>query len=165
MSSVLANSLAVVGACLALAAGHSAFARGSGDGNGPHHSGGHSSQTAPAGHTSKAHAASLGPSSNAGAKSTAGKSGHSSNAGSTHAGGSKAAPGVKRDAHGKIARSAHAKDEFKKGHPCPSTGKGSGACPGYVIDHRVPLKRGGADNPDNMQWQTTATAKAKDKAE
>jgi hypothetical protein len=30
-----------------------------------------------------------------------------------------------------------------------------------VIDHVVPLKRGGADAPTNMQWQTKADAKAK----
>ncbi|HQC95198.1 MAG TPA: HNH endonuclease signature motif containing protein [Aquabacterium sp.] len=34
-----------------------------------------------------------------------------------------------------------------------------------MIDHRIALKRGGADSPDNMQWQTTAAAKAKDKTE
>ena len=37
--------------------------------------------------------------------------------------------------------------------------------PGYVIDHVVLLKRGGPDDPSNMQWQTTAAAKAKDKIE
>jgi hypothetical protein len=37
--------------------------------------------------------------------------------------------------------------------------------PGYVIDHIVPLKRGGCDCPSNMQWQTVAEAKAKDKWE
>lgn len=78
---------------------------------------------------------------------------------------SHASPGVKRDKHGRIARSEESKDEFKKSHPCPSTGKSSGACPGYVIDHVVPLKRGGADAPSNMQWQTTRAAKAKDKVE
>ena len=50
------------------------------------------------------------------------------------------------------------------GHPCPATGKSYGACKGYVIDHIKPLQRGGADDPSNMQWQTTA-AKAKDKIE
>jgi hypothetical protein len=39
-------------------------------------------------------------------------------------------------------------------HPCPATGEISGACPGYVIDHIIPLKRGGADELANMQWQT-----------
>jgi hypothetical protein len=72
---------------------------------------------------------------------------------------------VKRDSEGHIARSGKAKDEFKKQNPCPSTGKSSGACPGFVIDHRVPLKRGGADSPSNMQWQTTQEAKEKDRWE
>ncbi|MDE3165953.1 MAG: HNH endonuclease [Acidobacteriota bacterium] len=64
-----------------------------------------------------------------------------------------------------MARSGPAKRTFQKAHPCPATGRTSGACPGYVIDHVVPLKRGGADAPGNMQWQTKAAAKAKDKAE
>lgn len=75
------------------------------------------------------------------------------------------ASGVQRDKHGKIARSQQAKNEFKKSHPCPSTGKSSGACPGYVIDHVQALKHGGADKPSNMQWQTKEAAKAKDKWE
>ena len=78
---------------------------------------------------------------------------------------SKAAAGVKRDSHGKIARSQKAKDEFKKQHPCPATGKSTGACKGYVVDHITPLKRGGADAPSNLQWQTKEAAKAKDKWE
>jgi hypothetical protein len=72
---------------------------------------------------------------------------------------------AQRDAHGKIERSTRAKDEFERSHPCPSTGKTSGACPGYVVDHIVALKRGGADDPSNMQWLTVADAKAKDKWE
>jgi len=75
------------------------------------------------------------------------------------------AQGVQRDSHGKIARSEHAKTSFKKQHPCPSTGKTSGACSGYLIDHVKPLKRGGADAPSNMQWQNKAAAKQKDKTE
>jgi hypothetical protein len=70
-----------------------------------------------------------------------------------------------RDSHGRIARSRRAKAAFQKAHPCPSTRKTSGACPGYVIDHVKPLKRGGADAPANMQWQTKAAGKAKDKIE
>ena len=64
-----------------------------------------------------------------------------------------------RDSHGHIARSGNAKREFMA-----STGYPHGR-PGYVVDHIVPLKRGGADTPANMQWQTMAAAKAKDKWE
>jgi hypothetical protein len=70
-----------------------------------------------------------------------------------------------RDARGRFKRSTRAKDVFMREHPCPSTGKTSGPCPGYVIDHVVPLKRGGADDPSNMQWQTTSESKAKDATE
>ena len=70
-----------------------------------------------------------------------------------------------RDSSGHIARSRAATRQFKKANPCPSTGRRSGACPGYVIDHVTPLKRGGADTPGNMQWQTKAAARAKDKVE
>ncbi len=77
----------------------------------------------------------------------------------------KSVGGIKRDAKGKIHRSSAAKGEFKKSKPCPSTGKSSGTCPGYVIDHVKPLKRGGEDAPSNMQWQTKRDAKEKDKTE
>lgn len=75
------------------------------------------------------------------------------------------AMGVRRDNHGKILRSTKAKSAFLRNHPCPSTGKSHGACPGYVVDHITPLKGGGADAPSNMQWQTKAEAKSKDKWE
>lgn len=73
--------------------------------------------------------------------------------------------GVARDSHGRIRRSAKARDSFRHSHPCPSTGRTGGACPGYVIDHVQALKHGGADAPSNMQWQTKEAAKAKDKVE
>jgi hypothetical protein len=37
--------------------------------------------------------------------------------------------------------------------------------PALQVDHIVPLMRGGADEPSNMQWQGAAEAKAKDRAE
>lgn len=80
-------------------------------------------------------------------------------------GATRAAVDVPRDAHGRIQRSRKAKGDFKHSNPCPATGKTSGSCPGYVIDHVIPLKRGGSDSPANMQWQTRADAKAKDKWE
>ena len=55
--------------------------------------------------------------------------------------------------------------EFIKTQLCPSTGKTSGACPGYIVDHIQAHKHGGADDPSNMQWQTVDAAKAKDKWE
>lgn len=79
--------------------------------------------------------------------------------------GARTAPGVKRDSHGRIKRSQHTKNDFKRQHPCPATGKSSGACPGYVVDHVKALKHGGADNPSNMQWQSKEAAKQKDKRE
>ena len=62
-------------------------------------------------------------------------------------------------------RSQKAKVIFKYEHPCPATGNVKGSCPGYIIDHINPLACGGADSADNMQWQTKAEAKAKDKWE
>jgi hypothetical protein len=75
------------------------------------------------------------------------------------------AAGVPRNAHGRIARDPRARNEFKRTHPCPATGKSGGSCPGYVIDHIQPLKHGGADTPANMQWQSKDAAKIKDRME
>src|SRR5690348_13699745 len=58
-----------------------------------------------------------------------------------------------RDGHGRIERSEQAKEQFMR-----DTGYPHGR-PGYVVDHIVPLKRGGADAPYNMQWQTKEDAK------
>jgi hypothetical protein len=81
------------------------------------------------------------------------------------AAGYKPDPTVQRGMFGKIKRSGAAKDAFKRAQPCPSNGNTSGKCPGYVIDHVRPLECGGADAPSNMQWQTIAAGKAKDKTE
>jgi hypothetical protein len=62
-------------------------------------------------------------------------------------------------------RSQKAKTIFKYSHPCPSTNRNKGSCPGYTIDHIKALACGGADDATNMQWQTQAEAKAKDKWE
>lgn len=75
------------------------------------------------------------------------------------------AEGVARDGHGKIKRSRAAVAAFRKTHPCPATHKTRGACPGYVVDHVLALCRHGKDEPANLQWQSKADAKAKDKWE
>ena len=64
-----------------------------------------------------------------------------------------------RTAQGRIKRSEEAKAAFMK-----QTGYPHGR-PGYVVDHVKPLACGGADAPSNMQGQTVAEAKAKDKTE
>jgi len=118
--------------------------------SGTHSSGGHSSSS----HSTGTHSSTSAHGHTAGSGATAPSTSHSTKA-----------VGVKRDSHGRIARSEKAKHDFQKSHPCPSTGRSSGACPGYVVDHVVPLKRGGADNASNMQWQTVQAAKIKDKTE
>ena len=65
----------------------------------------------------------------------------------------------------KTARSAAARAEFEREHPCPATHATSGPCPGYIVDHVTALGCGGADAPENMQWQTVQEAAAKDKTE
>jgi hypothetical protein len=74
-------------------------------------------------------------------------------------------PATDHNSRLKTLRSASAKRNFQASNPCPATGKTSGRCKGYIIDHKTPLACGGADSPANMQWQTTAEAKLKDKTE
>jgi len=66
---------------------------------------------------------------------------------------------AERVRNGKIKRSEAAKHDFMKQTGYPKGRKG------YVVDHVVPLKKGGCDCPANMQWQTTEEAKEKDKWE
>ena len=65
----------------------------------------------------------------------------------------------------RIPRSQAAKNAFVKVHACPATKLHKLPCKGYIIDHIKALACGGADAPNNMQWQTVAAAKAKDTVE
>ena len=71
---------------------------------------------------------------------------HRSNAVPARAG----SPSVGFDDHSK--RSSAARSQFVRSHPCPSTGRTDGPCPGYHVDHVTPLACGGSDSPSNMQW-------------
>jgi hypothetical protein len=62
-------------------------------------------------------------------------------------------------------RSAAVLRAFQRLHPCPSTGKTTGTCPGWIKDHIRALCDGGADAVANLQWQTVVQAKAKDRTE
>lgn len=57
-----------------------------------------------------------------------------------------------RDADGRISRSTQVLAEFQRLHPCPSTGKTFGSCPGWSKDHVIPLVCGGCDAVGNLQW-------------
>jgi hypothetical protein len=58
-------------------------------------------------------------------------------------------------------RSRDVTREFQRLNPCPSTGRKSGACPGFQKDHRQALMCGGADHPSNLQWLSVEAHKAK----
>lgn len=70
-----------------------------------------------------------------------------------------------RDSTGKITRSRVQVNAFKRLHPCPANGRTTGPCPGYIVDHIQALCVCGKDRPSNMQWQTVAQAKVKDRTE
>lgn len=63
------------------------------------------------------------------------------------------------------SRSSAARREFVRSNPCPATGDSYGTCPGWVVDHKMPLCAGGEDSASNMQWQRADDAKAKDRDE
>ncbi|KRC36419.1 HNH endonuclease [Acidovorax sp. Root219] len=56
------------------------------------------------------------------------------------------------DVEARIPRDQAQVRAFRSEHPCPATGRARGACPGWQVDHIVPLCAGGADHPSNMQW-------------
>ena len=63
------------------------------------------------------------------------------------------------------SRSFRAEVLFRLENPCPATGETRGECKGYVIDRVIPLACGGVEEPSNMQWQTIAQAREKDRWE
>lgn len=70
-----------------------------------------------------------------------------------------------RDSDGKIKRRKAVLNAFKQYHPCPANGQTSGPCPGWYMDHVIPLACGGCDSVNNLQWLPEAQWKAKSKFE
>lgn len=64
-------------------------------------------------------------------------------------------------AHAQTHRSTDEVLAFKRQNPCPSTQGRRGACPGYQVDHVMPLCAGGADKTENMQWLSVVDHRAK----
>ncbi len=78
--------------------------------------------------------------------------------------------GDSRICHERATRSQAVKAEFKRIHPCPVTGLSTGACPGWQVDHVIPLARCGCDKVENLQWlknsiKTCAGTECKDRWE
>ncbi|MCU0298023.1 MAG: HNH endonuclease [Candidatus Nanopelagicales bacterium] len=61
-----------------------------------------------------------------------------------------------RNASGEIVRSRTVLAYFQRLYPCPSTGKTTGACPGWAINHTIPLSCGGCDSVSNLDWMPAA---------
>lgn len=66
---------------------------------------------------------------------------------------------------GAAERSYKTRKAFMLENPCPATGQVKGKCPGWIVDHIVPICAGGRDEPWNLQWQTVEDSKAKDRIE
>lgn len=72
---------------------------------------------------------------------------------------------VSRTDAGRIKRSYAQRAAFRAEWPCPSTGRREGACPGWAVDHVIPLACGGIDAPVNMQWLPRDAKRLKDSFE
>lgn len=57
-----------------------------------------------------------------------------------------------RDAKGKIKRSQTVLRHFVKVFPCPANLEQTTNCPGWAIDHTIPLASGGCDSIANLTW-------------
>ena len=67
-----------------------------------------------------------------------------------------------RNPDGSIHRRSAVIAVYRHEHPCPVTGKITGACPGWAINHVVPLACGGCDAVSNMMWMRNDVKKIVD---
>lgn len=63
-----------------------------------------------------------------------------------------------RDVNGRISQNPAPVRKFRATHPCPANGSLKGPCPGYLVDYKKALDRGGKDDPRNMRWRSIAQA-------
>lgn len=61
-----------------------------------------------------------------------------------------------RTADGRIKRSREVIRAYRRLYPCPATGQSAGPCPGWAINHTIPLASGGCDAVSNLDWMPTA---------
>lgn len=69
---------------------------------------------------------------------------------------------VIRNEDGSIPRDYKVVIEYKKIHPCPSTGLHYGACPGWSLNHNCPLACGCVDAVWNLSWMRNDVKKIVD---
>lgn len=69
---------------------------------------------------------------------------------------------INAEAQEQTARSGKTAYQFRKTHPCPSTGQIQKSCKGWVINHIVPLCYGGIDSVDNMEWEEKVSSYKRD---
>ena len=69
-----------------------------------------------------------------------------------------------RDSNGRIKRDRAVLRRFASVWACPSTGEHSASCPGWHIDHVIPLAVGGCDMGHNLQWLPTEIKNCADDA-
>ena len=63
-------------------------------------------------------------------------------------------PAKKAKKQQKPRRSKSIRKTFTETMACPATGTYIESCPGYEVDHVIPLACGGKDSVSNMQWLT-----------
>ena len=61
-----------------------------------------------------------------------------------------------RDAKGRIKRDPKVLRAFVAVFPCPTTLRHSTSCPGFALDHTIPLASGGCHTTGNLTWMPTA---------
>ncbi|HSW19542.1 MAG TPA: HNH endonuclease signature motif containing protein [Ramlibacter sp.] len=69
-----------------------------------------------------------------------------------------------RNADGVIKRNRAVLREFARVFPCPATLQPVPSCPGWAIDHTIPLASGGCDAIPNLTWLPDAIKRCADSA-